>query len=656
VNYPSTEYLQLPFLDFAAFNVYLESPERLDAYLARLQNLTGDRPLVLAEIGLDSRRHGEERQADVLDWQIRTAFAAGCAGAFVFAWTDEWHRGGFDIDDWDFGLTDRHRRPKPAMAAVGRAMAEVPFPENVPWPGVSVVVCTHNGARTLHDCCEGLRALDYPDFEVIVVDDGSTDATAEIAQTYGFQVIRSEHKGLSHARNTGLAAARGEIVAYTDDDARPDSHWLRYLAAGFLRDDVAGLGGPNLCPLDDGFVAECVASAPGGPAHVLLTDREAEHVPGCNMAFRRETLQAIGGFDPRFRAAGDDVDVCWRLADRGLRIGFSAAAVVWHHRRNSVRAYWRQQRGYGRAESLLEAKWPEKYNAAGHVSWAGRVYGSSLVHLVWRRNLIYQGVWGRGLFQSIYQPRAGLLDSLPSVPEWYLLLGLLALLGSLGTFWPPLLLSWLLLGLACALSVGQAVVAATHALNARPGRPLPQRRRFAFLSVVGLLFLIQPLARLCGRLEHGLSPWRLRGSRPLAWPRSRTMSAWYERWRPSEERLGALERAIRDQGVVVRRGGDFDPWDLEVRGSLLGGVRVLCAIEEHGGGKQLLRVRAWPRYSVLGSALALGSAGLALTAALEDAWPASAALAFLAGVIIWRMLRESAIGTVIRATERLEAE
>jgi hypothetical protein len=330
--------------------------------------------------------------------------------------------------------------------------------------------------------------------------------------------------------------------------------------------------------------------------------------------------------------------------------------MVWHHRRGSVRAYWRQQRGYGKAESLLEAKWPEKYNAAGHVSWAGRVYGSSLAHVLRRRSLIYQGVWGRGLFQSVYQPRAGLLDSLPSMPEWYLLLGLLALLGSLGAFWPPLLLSWLVLGLACALSVGQAVVAAIQAEKARPARPLSQRRRFGFLSVVGLLFLIQPLARLCGRLEHGLSPWRLRGTRPLAWPRPRTMLAWYERWRPCEERLGALERAIRDQGVAVRRGGEFDFWDLEVRGSLLGGVRVLCAIEEHGGGKQLLRVRAWPRYSPFGATLVLGSAGLALSAALQDAWLASAGLAVLAGVTVWRMLRESAIGTVIRATERLSAE
>src|SRR5215471_2188222 len=85
VNYPTTEYLQLPFLDLVCFNVYLESKQQYEAYLARLQNIAGDRPLLMSEVGLDSLRHGAETQAQVLDWQIHTAFAAGCAGAFVFA-------------------------------------------------------------------------------------------------------------------------------------------------------------------------------------------------------------------------------------------------------------------------------------------------------------------------------------------------------------------------------------------------------------------------------------------------------------------------------------------------------------------------------------------------------------------------------------------
>ena len=103
VNFPTTEYLELPFIDFVSFNVYLETREKLEGYLARLQNLAGEKPLVMAEIGLDSMRNGQDAQASTLEWQIRSTFATGCSGIFVFSWTDEWHRGGFDIEDWGSG-------------------------------------------------------------------------------------------------------------------------------------------------------------------------------------------------------------------------------------------------------------------------------------------------------------------------------------------------------------------------------------------------------------------------------------------------------------------------------------------------------------------------------------------------------------------------
>ena len=169
--------------------------------------------------------------------------------------------------------------------------------------------------------------------------------------------------GLSAARNLGLAEATGEIVAYTDADVRVDPDWLTYLVQPFLTSDVVGSGGPNVVPPDDPFVAQCVARSPGGPTHVLLDDRIAEHVPGCNMAFRRDALLAIGGFNPVYLRAGDDVDVCWRLQAKGQKIGFSPAALVWHHHRASVKAYWRQQVGYGEGETWLDAHHPEKFVA-----------------------------------------------------------------------------------------------------------------------------------------------------------------------------------------------------------------------------------------------------------------------------------------------------
>src|SRR5256886_11749449 len=95
--------------------------------------------------------------------------------------------------------------------------------------------------------------------------------------------------------------------------------------------------------------------------------------PGCNMAFQKSCLDAIDGFDPQFRTAGDDVDVCWRLQERGWTLGFHPAAMVWHHRRNSLRTYWRQQIGYGPAEAMLQAKWPREDNGPGPRRRGGRI-------------------------------------------------------------------------------------------------------------------------------------------------------------------------------------------------------------------------------------------------------------------------------------------
>jgi GT2 family glycosyltransferase len=641
VNYPTTEYLELPFLDFVCFNVYLESQERLDAYLARLQNLAGDKPLLMAEIGLDSRRNGEEIQARVLDWQIRTVFAAGCTGTFVFAWTDEWHRGGYDIEDWDFGLTSRDRSPKLALQAVRDAFVEVPFPPDLPWPRISVVVCTYNGSRTMPDCCEGLLDLEYPNFEVIIVDDGSVDAVASVAREYGFHVISTPNRGLSSARNTGLEAATGEIVAYIDDDARPDPQWLTYLAATFMSTKHAGVGGPNITPPGDGPIAGCVANSPGNPTHILLSDQEAEHIPGCNMAFRKAALQAIGGFDPRFRIAGDDVDVCWRLQQAGLSLGFSPSAMVWHHRRNSVKAYWKQQLNYGRAEGLLEMKWAEKYNTFGHLDWQGKLYGNGpgRISLLGRQR-IYYGVWGSRLFQSIYETSPGTLLSLTLMPEWYLvILGLVAL-SAFGVLGSPVPITLPLLGLAVGPPVAQGILSAAHA--SFPTEPRSRREQLKLQSLTALLHIVQPLARLRGRLSYGLTPWRRRGAPQYAFPRPQTSTIWSERWQALEKRLEAIEAVLREQGVVVMRGGDFDRWDLEVRGGLFGVLRTRMAIEEHGGGKQLVRIRLWPRFSALGLGLTFVCAVLSALEAIDQEWLAAAIMGTIAILLAIRAFGDCA--------------
>src|SRR6266567_751099 len=141
--------------------------------------------------------------------------------------------------------------------------------------------------------------------------------------------------------------------------------------------------------------------------------------------------------------------------------GFSPWAVVWHHYRNSVRAYWKQQKGYGKAEALLERKWPEKYNSAGHIAWVGRIYANGFVHaLERRRGRIYQGTWGSAAYARLYYPAPGSLQSLALMPEWYLIcLGLAALAGIV-YLWRPLLAALPLPALALGLpliAVGSSV-------------------------------------------------------------------------------------------------------------------------------------------------------------------------------------------------------
>ena len=102
VNFPPTEYLDVDCYDICAFNVYLHQESNLRAYLAHLQHVAGNRPLLLAEAGADSFREGLDGQAQLTSMQVQAAFGEGACGAVTFAWTDEWWRGGQNVEDWAF--------------------------------------------------------------------------------------------------------------------------------------------------------------------------------------------------------------------------------------------------------------------------------------------------------------------------------------------------------------------------------------------------------------------------------------------------------------------------------------------------------------------------------------------------------------------------
>ncbi|MDP8930679.1 MAG: glycosyltransferase, partial [Actinomycetota bacterium] len=495
-NYPSAEYLPLPSLDFLTFNVFLEQAADFRRYLTRLHNLAGDRPLVLGEAGLDagSDAGGEKRQAASIDWMLETALERGVAGTCLFSWTDEWWVGDAPVEGWRFGLTRADRSPRPALEVAERwnrrTVADLP----VTWPGMSVVICSYNAAATLDECLRHTCALDYPGLEIIVVDDGSTDETAAIARRHPrARLIQIAHAGLSVARNEGFRAANRELVAYLDSDAYPSPEWPYYLALGLDSPTVGGVGGPNVPPLEDPFGAHVVARSPGGPVHVLLNDDRAEHVPGCNMAFWKELLEEVGGFDPVYMSAGDDVDLCWKVIDRGWDIAFHPAALVWHHRRPGLRAYLRQQSGYGRAEALVEARHPDRFTALGSARWRGRIYNSLLPAS--RRQRVYRGLYGAAAYQSVYQAGGHTLDLVhqAGIPIAVALL----LAAPLGLLAGPLELP------ALAGLLGLLLLGAVDVAHAQPPRGL-KTGRWRFRFAVALHHLLQPLVRTSGRRRHEL--------------------------------------------------------------------------------------------------------------------------------------------------------
>jgi membrane protein implicated in regulation of membrane protease activity len=331
--------------------------------------------------------------------------------------------------------------------------------------------------------------------------------------------------------------------------------------------------------------------------------------------------------------------------------------MVWHHRRNRLASYWRQQCGYGAAEAMLEKKWPEKYNTPGHVTWTGRVYCPSFSHWLGRVGRIYHGVWGSAPFQRLYQPSISGLLSLPMLPEWQLVVLLLTLLVGIGLLWSPMLVAAPLLILALAVLVIPATLSARRArFTGQSRRSRWNRTKLRCLTAT--LHVLQPLARLWGRLRLGLSPWRRRGRARFVFPRAGTLRLWTDDWQPPEERLTGVHASLRTAHNKILVGGEFDSWDIEVREGLLGAARLALATEDHAGGHQLVRVRFWPRPRPTTAACAIGFAILASWAAADRAWAGAAILGIVAMLCGARIVHECgrAVSAILNAVRESQPE
>lgn len=226
-------------------------------------------------------------------------------------------------------------------------------------PSFSIVVPVRNGEAVIGRCVESLLAQRYPAnrFEIIVVDNGSNDRTAERAAAQPVHLVACAVPGPSAARNAGVRSSEADLVAFTDADCVADPDWLAELAAAFDDAGVGAAGGPIEAFVHPGRGLVERFAEDVQPLRNFQRG-EGEFLPylfGANAAYRRELLLAVGGWSEALGTA-EDVELAWRLQLRtGTRIHYRPAAVVFHHHRSTVGGLAQQYWVYGHGEVLLDS-------------------------------------------------------------------------------------------------------------------------------------------------------------------------------------------------------------------------------------------------------------------------------------------------------------
>ena len=200
-----------------------------------------------------------------------------------------------------------------------------------------------------------------------------------------------------------------------------------------------------------------------------------------------------------------------------------------------------------------------------------------------------------------------------------------------------------------------AAVATARSFSLSQARPT--RERWPRRAVTVLLHLMQPVARLIGRTRHGLTLWRRHATTGLALPRPWTANIWTKVSRSTEDRLQYIEKRLHKGGWAAVRSGETDRWDLEVKSGILGSARLFLGLEQHGSGRQLLRIHSWPRFSTTATLVALSLAGLACAAARDGAATVAVALGGTALLLVSRMIHECAAATAafLSVVRRIES-
>jgi glycosyltransferase involved in cell wall biosynthesis len=218
---------------------------------------------------------------------------------------------------------------------------------------VSIIIPAYNAAKTIGRTLEACLAQDFAggEVEIIVVDDGSTDDTAEVVAGYRVKYLHQENAGPAKARNTGWRAARGEFILFTDSDCIPEAKWVAGLLEGFTEQDTAAVGGSYSVMNPESLVASCIQQEIMY-RHQRLPDNP-RHLGTYNLCVRRAVLDEIGGFDESYPTASvEDAELAYRIIKSGHRLAFRRDVKVGHFhpsrlwgflRQQFYRAYWRMR-------------------------------------------------------------------------------------------------------------------------------------------------------------------------------------------------------------------------------------------------------------------------------------------------------------------------
>lgn len=278
-------------------------------------------------------------------------------------------------------------------------------------PKVSVVVPFFNRNAEVEKCLRAVLSQELPDgmtFEVVAVDNGSTDGTREKLQALPVRLVDCSRRGPAAARNAGIRAACGEIVALTDSDCVPEPGWLAALIAPFEVQDMLAAGG-RIEALDVTCGVALFTERNGILDQKKLFDGVFCFPPffaTANAAFRRDALVKTDGFDEDLRI-GEDSDLLWRVLDLGGKIAYCDKARVRHAHRTTFRGFFRQAVDYGMGAANVFAKHREHFGVRYLVEWDS-IIALALVPLSWpfrllfarspigRKWCLYEAIWRTG--------------------------------------------------------------------------------------------------------------------------------------------------------------------------------------------------------------------------------------------------------------------